>query len=147
MADPRATSRGDGRAVVTSEHDLRHLSTRELVMEAARKASLLARKEVELAKNEVKADIKSEVVMASGLGVAGVCAIITLTLLLVAVAFALMEGDVMPGWLATLLCAGVVLAIGTAAGLIGWAKRVKHPMAVTRRSLKEDLEWAKERIA
>jgi hypothetical protein len=146
MADPRATRAGNG-GIATSQHDLRHLTTRELVMEAARKASLLARKEVELAKSEVKADIKAEVVMASGLGVAGVCAIITLTLLLVAVAFALQEAGILRGWLAALLCAAVMLAIGTAAGLVGWAKRVKQPLSVTRRSLKEDVEWAKERIA
>ena len=29
----------------------------------------------------------------------------------------------MPGWAAALLVAGVVLAIGTAAGLIGWTMR------------------------
>jgi uncharacterized membrane protein YqjE len=123
------------------------LGTRDLVTEVARKASELARKEFELAKAEAKADLRSGIKMASGLGVAGVCALVTLQLLLVALVLALMEGEVMPGWAAALLVAAVVLAIGTVAGLWGWAKRVRNPLDTTRRSVKENVEWAKERIA
>lgn len=126
---------------------LRGLGTRDLVTEVARKASELARKEIELAKAEAKADLRSGIKMASGLGVAGVCALVTLQLLLVALVLALMEGEVMPGWAAALLVAAVVLAIGTIAGLWGWAKRVRNPLDTTRRSVKENVEWAKERIA
>ena len=53
----------------------------------------------------------------------------------------------MPGWAASLVVAAVVLAIGTAAGLWGWAKRVKKPLDTTRRSLQENVRFAKERIA
>ncbi|HYG69596.1 MAG TPA: phage holin family protein [Anaeromyxobacteraceae bacterium] len=127
--------------------DLRRLPVRDLVAELAGKASLLARKEVELAKEELRADVRAEIKMASGLGVAGVCAIITLTLLLVAIAFAFMESGALPGWLATLIVAAVVLAIGTVAGLWGWAKRVRQPLATTRESMKENVRWAKDRIA
>lgn len=126
---------------------LRGMGTRDLVTEVARKASDLARKEIELAKAEAKADLRASVKMASGLGVAGVCALITLQLLLVALVLALMEGGVMPGWAAALLVAAVVLAIGTVAGLWGWAKRVRKPFDTTRRSVKENVEWAKEQIA
>jgi uncharacterized membrane protein YqjE len=126
---------------------LRSMRTRDLVTEVARKASLLARKEVELAKAELRADVRSEIKMASGLGVAGLCALFTVQLLLVAVVLALMESGVLPGWAAALVVAAVVLAIGTAVGLWGWARRVKKPMDATRRSLKEDVRWAKEQIA
>jgi uncharacterized membrane protein YqjE len=126
---------------------LRRMPTKELVTELARKASALARKEVELAKAEVKDDVRSSVRMAGGLGVAGVCALVTLQLLLVALVFALAEGGVMPGWAAALLVAAVVLAIGTIAGLWGWAKRVRKPLDTTRRSVKENVRWAKERMA
>jgi uncharacterized membrane protein YqjE len=126
---------------------LRSMRTKDLVTELARKASLLARKEVELAKAELKADVRKEIKMASGLGVAGLCGIFTMQLLLVAIVLALMEGDVMPGWAAALLVAAVVLAIGTAVGLWGWARRVKKPLDATRRSLQEDVRWAKEQIA
>lgn len=140
-----------GRAThVTGERGidpLRALSTRDLVTELAKKASALARKEVELAKAEIRTDLRAEVKMASGLGVAGVCALVTLQLLLTAVVLALMEGGVMPGWAAALVVGAVVLAIGTAAGLWGWAKRVRKPLDTTRRSLEENVRWAKEQVA
>ncbi len=126
---------------------MRSASTKDLVTQLARKASLLAKKEVELAKAEVKADLRSEIKMASGLGIAGVCALMTLQLLLTAIVFALFEAQVMPGWAASLVVAAVVLAIGTAAGLWGWAKRVTKPLDTTRRSLQENVRFAKERIA
>lgn len=126
---------------------IRELSTRDIVGELAKKASELARAEVALAKAEVKQDLRAEIKMASGLGVAGLCAIWTVSLLLVAIVFALSESDVMPGWAASLVVAAVVLAIGTVAGLVGWAKRVKKPLETTRRSVQENVRWAKERIA
>ncbi len=126
---------------------LRGMRTRDLVTELARKASLLARKEVELAKAELKADLRAEIRMASGLGVAGLCGIFTVQLLLVAVVLALTEAGVLSGWAAALLVAAVVLAIGTGVGLWGWARRVRQPLGTTRRSLREDVRWAKEQIA
>lgn len=121
------------------------LSTADLIGQVTGKATLLAKKEIELAKAELRADIKREIAMASGLGIAGVCALITVTLLCVAAVFAL--ATVMPGWGAAFVVAGVVLAIGTVAGLVGWGKRVRNPLEKTRKSLKEDVRWAKERIA
>ncbi len=126
---------------------LRQMKTRDIVTELARKASLLVKKEVELAKAEVKADIRTEIKMASGLGVAGVCALLTVQLLLTAVVLALMQGGVLPGWAAALVVAAVVLAVGTGVGLWGWARRVRKPLDTSRHSLQEDVRWAKERIA
>ena len=126
---------------------LRAARTKDLVTQLAQKASLLAKKEVELAKAELKSDIRSEIKMASGLGVAGVCALATLQLLLTAIVFALFEAEVMRGWAASLVVAAVVLAIGTGVGLWGWAKRVKKPLDTTRRSLQDNVKFAKERIA
>jgi hypothetical protein len=127
--------------------DLRRLPLRDLVSEIARKASLLARTEIELAKTEAKDDLRKEIKMAGGLGVAGICALVTVVMLLVTAAFALQEAGVMAGWLASLLLAAAVLAIGTIAGLWGWAKRVRRPLDTTRRSMQENVRWAKDRIA
>jgi putative superfamily III holin-X len=137
-AAPRTAARADS---------LRHMQTKDLVTEAGRKASLLVRKELELAKTELRAQIRSELKMASGLGVAGVCALVGLEMLLVALALGLMEGGVLPGWAAALIIAGAVLAIGAAAGLWGWAKRVRKPLETTQRSVREDVRWARERMA
>ncbi len=122
-------------------------STRVLVTELARKAGELARKEVALAKSEMKEDLRTEIRMASGLGVAGVCALMTIQLLLVAVVFAVSEAGVLPGWLASLILAAIVLAIGTVVGLIGWRKRVRTPLERTRHSVQENVRWVKERMA
>jgi hypothetical protein len=131
----------------TGQPHLRGLTARELVTELAQKASQLARKEVELAKAEAREQIRAEVKMASGLGVAGVCALVTVNMLLVALILGLAEGGVLRGWLAALVVAAVVLAIGTAAGLIGWSKRIRAPLPATRRSVQEGVRWAKERVA
>jgi uncharacterized membrane protein YqjE len=125
---------------------LREMRTRDLFGELARKVTLLARKEVELARAEVRADFRREVRTAGGLGVAGLCALFTVQLLLVAIVLALMEGGTLPGWAAALVVAAVVLAIGTVAGLWGWARRVRKPLDTTRRSLQEDVRWAREQI-
>jgi hypothetical protein len=117
------------------------------VTQLAHKASELARAEVALAKAEVKADLRSEIKMASGLGIAGVCAIWTVSLLLVAVVFGIVEAGWMPAWAAALAVAAVVLLVGTVAGLVGWSKRVRKPLERTRRSVEENVKWAKERIA
>ena len=126
---------------------LRRLSTRDLVTELAHKASLLARKELALVKSEAREDLRREIRVARGLGVAGLCAVLTLQLLLVALALALAESGVVRGSLACLLVAAVVLAIGTAAGLVGWARRVRAPLDATRRSVQENVRWVKERLA
>jgi hypothetical protein len=136
-----------GRAPAGTAGNLRGRSAKELVAELAAKASLLAKKEIALAKSEAKEDLRREIRTASGLGVAGVCALCTLNLLLVAGVFALAEAEVMRGWLAALLVAAVVLVVGTAAGLVGWKKRVRDPLDATRRSLEENVRWAKERLA
>jgi hypothetical protein len=121
------------------------MSNRELLGHVMESAALLAKREFELAKTELRADLKSEVAMAKGLGVAGVCALCTLNMLLVAVAMAL--GNVMAEWGAALIVAAGVLMVGTVFGLLGWGKRVKEPLQATRRTLKEDATWAKERLA
>jgi uncharacterized membrane protein YqjE len=121
------------------------MTNRELVRHVIDSATLLAKKEIELAKTELRADLKQELGMVKGLGVAGVCALCMLNLLLVALAMAL--GSVMSEWGAALLVAAAVLAVGLVAGFTGWGKRVKTPLEATRRTLKEDAQWAMERLA
>jgi hypothetical protein len=121
------------------------MTNRELIGHVVDSATLLAKKEIELAKSELRKDLKAEVSMAKGLGIAGVCALCTLNMFLVAAAFAL--AHVVPDWAAALIVAAAVLAVGTIAGMVGWKKRVTSPMESTRRSLKEDARWARERLA
>lgn len=119
--------------------------TRQLVTEATRKAKLLARSEIELAKAEAKSNLRSEILMGVGFGIAHGAAIVFVALLAVAGVFGLMAAG-LTGWGAALIAAGVFAVLAVLAAWLGWMSRVKEPMAETRRSLKENLEWAREVI-
>ncbi len=129
------------------EARLRRMPLRDLIAELAGTGRELVRKEVQLARVEARKDLRAEVQMAGGLGVAGVCALLVVQLLLVAVVLALMEGGVLPGWASALVVAAVVLLVGTAAGLWGWHRRVRRPLETTRRSVREGVRWAKGQVA
>jgi uncharacterized membrane protein YqjE len=121
------------------------LSTAELVKEITAKVKNLAMKEIELAKIEVRKDLKEELVTVKGLGAAALCALFGINMLFVCAALAL--GTVMAEWLAALLVGVVLLAAGAIAGLFGWSKRVKAPLKHTRKTLEEDVAWAKRKLA
>src|SRR5262249_48362562 len=79
----------------------RDLSNRALIREITEKVSILARKELELAKAEIRADLRAELATIKVLGVAAIAALIGVNLILVAPILAL--ALVIPGWLAALL--------------------------------------------
>ena len=120
------------------------MSSARLVAESAQEAMNVVKAEIALAKIELRADLKSEVAAAKGLGVAAVCALVTLSLLAVSAALALSQ--LMPGWAAALLVAAVVALVGGVSAAFGW-KHVKTPLARTRRSLVENMRWVKERTS
>jgi len=119
--------------------------TGTLVKELVSQVELLARKEVELAKVELRANLHKEAGVAGGLGLAAVTLLITITLLLVTAVLGL--SLVLPGWAAGLIISGVTLAVTIVLGLVSWSRRVRKPMARTRETLKEDYTWARERLA
>jgi hypothetical protein len=121
------------------------LSTRQLLTQLIETVSLLVRKEVELARAEIRADLHAELSMVTLLVAGGVVAVFGVNMLLVAAVFALTVW--MPGWLAALAAAALLLVIGGVVGLVGWQRRVSVPLAVTRKVVKEDVQWAKERLA
>lgn len=98
-------------------------------------------KEVELARSELRANVAAEKRTATGLGVAGLLGVAGFTLLFVALA--LLLATWMPGWLAGLIVAGFLLIVGGIAAAVSWARRVKIPMQRTQRSMRENVEWAK----
>jgi hypothetical protein len=121
------------------------LSTLQLVKEIALQSGLLVKKQVELAKTELKADVRTEAKVAGGLGVAAVCGIIAVTLLLVTAAFAL--SLVMPAWGAGLIVTGLVAAVAAVVAGISWKRRVRQPMEASRHELKRGIQFTKERFA
>jgi uncharacterized membrane protein YqjE len=127
-----------------SADDPRDLSTLDLVTRTIETVTRLVTTEIELARAEVKADLAAAVGVAIVFGIVAVMALLGLNMLLVAAVFAL--ALVMPGWLAALIIGVVLLVAAAIAALIG-KRRLKTPLAVTRKNLKESLEWAKQRLA
>lgn len=120
------------------------LSTVELVRHITGEVGHLAQKQIELAKAELKADLKSEAIMVGGLSLAALTGLCTVNLLLVTVVLAL--ATVLPGWQAGLIVSGVTLLTTAVVAAIAWNKRVRSPMARTKRSLQEDVQWTRERL-
>jgi uncharacterized membrane protein YqjE len=119
-------------------------STRALVGEIGSQLVQLAQAEVELARAELASNVRSGRRALVGLGVATVAALVGVTLLLVSGVLGL--AMLMPGWLAALIVAGVVFGVGAGAGYMGWQQRPRSPLALTRKSLKEDWKWLKEQV-
>ena len=122
-----------------------HLSTRELVSRILEMGTHLVSKEVELARAEVAADLTAE--LGTGRMLAGAVAglLLAVNMLLLAAVAALTLW--LPGWLAAIALGVLFLAVGGLAGYVGWKRRVAAPLAVTRTSVTEDLQWLKRRIA
>jgi hypothetical protein len=72
-------------------------------------------------------------------------AVLGVNMLLVAAVFAL--AGWIPGWQAALGVAVLLLLLGALLAIGGWSRRVSAPLAVTRKTVKEDVQWAKERLA
>lgn len=121
------------------------LSTRKLIGEITDKASLLVKKEVELAKTEIRADLEAQVAVAQGFAAALVAGLTAFNMFMVALVFWL--ATQMPGWLAAVIVGAVLLVMAGILGYVSWSRRLTNPLALTRKTLKEDLQWAKERLA
>lgn len=128
-----------------SQQELQQATTLGLVSQLAGDVRELVKKEVELARTELRHDVRAEAKAAAGIGIAGMCTLLALQLMLAALVLAL------TAWLtpasAALAVAALVLAVGTVTGLVGWAKRVRKPIERTQRTLKEDARWMKEQTS
>jgi hypothetical protein len=126
------------------EQRAKELSTLDLVKEITAEVGHLAEKQIALAKAEIRADLKAEATMVGGLGVAALAGLATLNLLLVTGVLALAQ--LMPAWAAGLVVSGVMALVAAIVGLVAWNRRVRNPLQRSRRALKEDVQWAKERV-
>lgn len=135
----------DGQPPAHDQRSVPNLSLPELMGEIRDQVTLLVRKQLELAKTELRTDIRAEAVMAGGLGAAALFGLLTLAMLFVTAAFAL--ALVMPAWAAGLIVSGFLLVLTGAAALFGWSRRVRNPLRRTRETLKEDVRWTKQRLA
>lgn len=121
---------------------LEEASTADLVKEAMDEAKELVRLEVELAKEEVKEELKQVEHAAIGFGIAAAASVIVLCLLAMALVFAL-GGTA----LAALAVAAGFLVAGGIAAWIGYGMLPKSPLEKTRHRLQNDVNQLKEHIA
>jgi Flp pilus assembly protein TadB len=124
---------------------LDRLGTSALVKRLVTQVESLAKKEIQLARTELRADLHQEARAAGGLGIAAVVGLITVALLLVTVILAL--ALVLPAWGAGLIVSGATLIVTVVLALVSWTRRVRDPLARTRQSLKENVKWTRERLA
>ena len=120
---------------------LEEASTSDLVREAMHGARELVRLEVELAKEEVKDELKQIQRAAITFGIAAGASLVTLCLLAVALVLAL-GGTA----LVALLAAAGFLAVAGVAGIVGRGMLPKAPLEKTRNRLQDDMDQLKEHI-
>jgi len=125
--------------------DISRLSIGELITEIREQVSLLVKKEIDLAKVELKADLKAEALMAGGFLLAATFGFLTISMLCVTAILAI--AIVLPGWAAGLIVSGFLLLLSLLAALIGWGSRVKAPLVRTREVIRSDISMTKEGIA
>lgn len=121
-------------------------STVELIRTIGVDLSTLAKKEVELAKQEVMEGVMARAMAAGAFAAAGVLALFVVGFLGLAAAEAL-DGIMRP-WASRLVVAVFFLLIAAIAVLFG-KQRAKRPSLTpeeTKRTVREDVEWAKRQL-
>jgi membrane protein len=118
-------------------------STVDLVRSIGTDASLLFRKEIELAKQEVREGIAARVLAIIALSVAGVMGLFAFGYLLAAGAAGLDEA--LQPWASRLIVAGVLLLVAGVAAMAGIRLLKSTPLTPvkTKETIKEDVEWAR----
>jgi uncharacterized membrane protein YqjE len=117
-------------------------SAGQLMKEITEDLSNLFRKEIELAKQELGGAVSAKAKGAAIIAVAGVFGLLALMFLLLAIR----DGfdTFLWTWLADIATAVVLLIVGGIAALVA-RKKLQTPMnaELTKRTVKEDIEWAK----
>lgn len=133
----------DMRAAGDGEMAAQDRSTPNLIVSIASDSATLARKELELAKQEVAESITARVKSVAVLGVAGVLGLFALGWFSAALARGL--DIVLDPWASRLIVGGLFLLLAGGAALFGKPK-AKAPLEETKRTIKEDVEWAKTQL-
>ncbi|MDQ3945896.1 MAG: phage holin family protein [Actinomycetota bacterium] len=126
--------------------ELREQSSLELLRSIATDSATLVRKEMELARQEIVEAVNARIKAALAAATAGVLGLMALGFFALAAAAAL--DNVMRPWASRLVVAGVFSVLAIAALAFG-AMRAKHPPLApeeTKRTVKEDVEWAKTQL-
>lgn len=126
--------------------DARDQSTLELIRSITTDSATLVRKEIELGRQEIVEAVTARLKAAGAVAVAGILGLMALVFLGLTAATAL--DNVMEPWASRLLVAGGFIILTLAALAFG-AMRAKRPAMApeeTKRTVKEDVEWAKAQL-
>jgi YihY family inner membrane protein len=121
----------------------REQSAIQLITSIAGDTATLVRKEMELARQEVVESITGLIKGIAALVVAGVLGLFALGWLASTLAVAL--DNVLAPWASRLIVAGIFLLLAVAAMLFG-RRKPKPPLEQTKRTIKEDVTWAKAQL-
>ena len=150
MTDPYPSERGsirlDAEAETGTERDVSQSSVGQLIGEVTSDLSTLMRQELELAKAEMKTEAAKAAKGAGMLGGAGYAGHLTILFLSLTLMWALGDLWDKPAWgaLVVALIWGVVAAVLYSKGR-EQMKRVNPKPEQTVETLKEDVQWAKNR--
>ena len=123
--------------------DPAYLGNAELIRTIMQQVTDLAKVEAELASVEARADLLAELDAVRYMAFATVSGIIAINLMIMSLVL-LFAPDM--AWLACLILSLVLFATMGAFAYLGWKGRVKGPMIDTIDSLKETVDWLKERL-
>ena len=117
-------------------------SAGQLMKEVTEDFSLLIRKEIELAKQELGESVGAKVKGVALIAIAGVMGFFALIFALLAIRDGIAVA--LPAWAADLITMAILVLIGVVGVLIA-KKKLATPVSaeMTKLSIKEDVEWAK----
>jgi hypothetical protein len=142
--EPKSTSFRNSPLRSATDSSLRSLSTADLIARTTREIGRLVREEVDLAKAEFRRDLEKQLAMARLFGLAALAALLFLNMLFVAAALWLSR--FLEPWASALVVAGALLLTALGFAFAGWKKRIR-PLEATRKTVKENWQWAKNRVA
>ena len=120
------------------------MSTGELVRRLINNVSALVDHEAELAKQEARKDALTYGYAAGFLAVGGLMLYTFVAALIVALVVWL--ASPLAPWAITLIVAGVFLVLGAILGFIGYRMVKTQPMAKTRQTVREDVQWVRAQM-
>jgi uncharacterized membrane protein YqjE len=124
----------------------RDRSTADLVRSIASGTAELVRKEVELARLEIMETVRARIKGAAAMAAAAMFGALALVFLALTAAAGL--AILLPTWLAILLVAVGLLLLAGAAAMFG-IRHLKRPSMApeeTKRTIKEDVQWARAQL-
>ena len=128
-----------------SERPLQGAGIGELLGQLLRQTSELLKTELELARAEMRTSIRSVVSTMVMMLTAAVFGMVAVGCLAASLVLALAKR--LEPWSAALIVGVVLLVVALGIVMVARSKHKEKPLAKTQKTLKEDVQWAKERAA